>query len=81
MTKPLADRWEHACSLACNMRLAAQRCSAPDQTKELGGSGSTPGVMPAPTMSETMRSKQPEAGTEIAIGAGSQTAQHPDPAE
>src|SRR4026209_2522143 len=81
MTKPLAHGWEHACSLVRNKRLAARSWSAPDQTKALGGSGSAPGVMPDPLITETMHCKRPSIGATISTDGGSHTAQQPVPPE
>src|SRR4026209_2888289 len=81
ITKPLVDRWEQACSLVRNKRLAARSWSAPDQTKALGGSVTAPGVMPDPLMIETMRGKRPSIGATISTDGGSHTAQQPVPPE
>ena len=82
--KVMASLWSivgNACSIAENKRLAARKYSAPDQTKELGGSGSAPGVMPDLQATTTTNAERPRVGAKIWKVAGIEIAQQPAPAE
>jgi hypothetical protein len=62
-------------------RLAARSRSAPVQTKDLGGSGNAPGVMPAPPKTAATNVERRISGTTSWKIGGNETAQQPAPAE